>query len=250
VLLNAGLLHRVGPGRLYVSLARALSGLGFPVLRVDLFARGDSAITPDAVRDSTEEENYADIKLFIDARFGEVPVVLGGLCSGADNAIRLAIRHDEVVGLILLDPICFKTRGFALRQSLHRLQELFLHPAFSVRHAAAALTRILRAMVHASDETIDPLTIRNAPTRPEVEAAFSAVAKRGGHVLSIFTRYAMHYYNCQGQMQAIALPHGPNEISSEIFWPDVAHTYSLEIHRLRLIDAITTWCAKNFSSCN
>jgi pimeloyl-ACP methyl ester carboxylesterase len=170
VLLNAGLLHRVGPGRLYVSLARALSGLGFPVLRVDLFARGDSAITPDAVRDSTEEENYADIKLFIDARFGEVPVVLGGLCSGADNAIRLAIRHDEVVGLILLDPICFKTRGFALRQSLHRLQELFLHPAFSVRHAAAALTRILRAMVHASDETIDPLTIRNAPTHPSSRA--------------------------------------------------------------------------------
>jgi len=42
VLLNAGLLHRVGPNRIYVQLARKLAGFGFTVLRFDFSGMGDS----------------------------------------------------------------------------------------------------------------------------------------------------------------------------------------------------------------
>jgi pimeloyl-ACP methyl ester carboxylesterase len=248
VLLNAGLLHRVGPSRLYVTLARELSTLGFAVLRVDLVGRGDSAIPITAAHAATAEENFADIRSFIQSRFGNAPLILAGLCSGADNAVRFAIDHDDVIGLILLDPICFENAGFTLRRIKHRMRELLFHPIFSARRTVAALTRGLRGIINASEDSIDPLTIRNAPTLPEVQAAFSAVSGRRGHTLSIFTRYAMTYYNCSGQMNDVAMPRSTSTNSSEIFWPDVSHTYSLETHRHRLIDAVKMWCVDKFES--
>ena len=42
VLLSPGVKMRVGPGRLYVPLTEALTGLGHPVLRFDFFGLGDS----------------------------------------------------------------------------------------------------------------------------------------------------------------------------------------------------------------
>ncbi len=42
IILNAGIIHRVGPNRLHVRMARALASLGFPVLRFDFSGQGDS----------------------------------------------------------------------------------------------------------------------------------------------------------------------------------------------------------------
>ncbi|HHO68021.1 MAG TPA: alpha/beta hydrolase, partial [Gammaproteobacteria bacterium] len=42
VFLNAGLLHRVGPYRMHVDLARQLAARGYASLRFDLSGRGDS----------------------------------------------------------------------------------------------------------------------------------------------------------------------------------------------------------------
>jgi hypothetical protein len=42
LLLNAGRIHRVGPNRLYVAIARRLAAMGFAVCRFDLSGIGDS----------------------------------------------------------------------------------------------------------------------------------------------------------------------------------------------------------------
>ena len=44
IMTNAGTVHRIGPHRLYVDLARELAELGFTVLRMDLSGIGDSAV--------------------------------------------------------------------------------------------------------------------------------------------------------------------------------------------------------------
>jgi alpha/beta superfamily hydrolase len=41
VCLNAGIIHRVGPHRLYVKMARTLAAMGFVVLRFDFSGIGD-----------------------------------------------------------------------------------------------------------------------------------------------------------------------------------------------------------------
>ena len=47
ILLNAGLVHRVGPGRLYVRLSRRLAAHGFVVVRFDLSGIGDSPFSTE-----------------------------------------------------------------------------------------------------------------------------------------------------------------------------------------------------------
>ena len=50
-ILNAGVLHRIGPHRLHVLLARRLAELGFHALRLDLGGIGDSVASSDAARE-------------------------------------------------------------------------------------------------------------------------------------------------------------------------------------------------------
>ena len=47
LLLNAGLIHHVGPNRLYVRLARVLASMGFSTVRFDFSGIGDSCIRVD-----------------------------------------------------------------------------------------------------------------------------------------------------------------------------------------------------------
>src|SRR5207302_190015 len=47
VFLNAGLVHHVGPNRLYVTAARRLAALGFVGLRFDFSGIGDSPVRAD-----------------------------------------------------------------------------------------------------------------------------------------------------------------------------------------------------------
>ena len=56
VLLNAGILHRVGPYRLHVDLARKLVSMNFTVLRFDLSGM------PTSLRNCTIEEYIEIIK--------------------------------------------------------------------------------------------------------------------------------------------------------------------------------------------
>ena len=42
IILNAGIVHRVGPFRMHVDIARQLAAKGFSTLRMDLSGLGDS----------------------------------------------------------------------------------------------------------------------------------------------------------------------------------------------------------------
>ncbi len=47
LLLNAGLIHHIGPSRIYVKIARMLASMGFIVLRFDFSGIGDSGPRKD-----------------------------------------------------------------------------------------------------------------------------------------------------------------------------------------------------------
>ncbi|MFN8008651.1 MAG: alpha/beta fold hydrolase [Terriglobia bacterium] len=104
VILNAGFLHRVGPNRLHVKMARSLALEGFTVLRFDFSGVGDS----EARRDSVSYERstlleVTDAMNFLHETYGAREFVLLGICSGADGAFRVACQDHRVIGGVFIN---------------------------------------------------------------------------------------------------------------------------------------------------
>lgn len=95
--------YRVGSHRQFILLARFLAKKGFPVLRFDYRAMGDSegdGVDFDGVDD--------DVATAIDQFYEQVPdmkgVVIWGLCDAASAALFYAHKDLRVKGLVLLNP--------------------------------------------------------------------------------------------------------------------------------------------------
>lgn len=105
ILLNAGLIHRVGPNRVYVRLARQLAQLGYLVLRFDLSGIGDSSVRTDKA--PFEKSSIDDVQQAMDhlaQQHGIVRFVLMGHCAGAINSFRTASEDSRVVGAVIINP--------------------------------------------------------------------------------------------------------------------------------------------------
>lgn len=121
VLVNAGFVPKLGPHRVYAQLARALATEGVATLRFDLSGLGDSL--PDgsvALRERTREEIGAALDT-AEARCPAAELMLGGVCSGAEDALRYATDDPRVRRLVLVDPFAYRTAGWEWRHLAHRL---------------------------------------------------------------------------------------------------------------------------------
>ncbi len=104
ILLNSGLIHRVGPNRLYVQMAREVARAGFDCLRFDFSGIGDSSVRTDSL--PFVESGVAETSEAMDhlaAGRGASRFILAGLCSGGYFAFRAGCRDERVVGLALLN---------------------------------------------------------------------------------------------------------------------------------------------------
>lgn len=241
VFLNAGLLHRVGPRRLYVRLARGLSQMGFASLRVDLAGTGDSPVRSGLTNRQSVAADFEEIASILESRLGRVPLVLAGLCSGADNAIMLTLEEPRVVGMVLLDPICFRDDGFRTRALIRKAFDRATHP---VRTISGFRRRVKNVLQGKERRSVDPLSLRDLPSREQMRQAFDLIRERNGRVLSVFTHYALQYYNQGRQLDRVLSVEGYQDFCTELFWPDAEHTYLLEVHRLRLMETIKNWSTR------
>jgi dienelactone hydrolase len=126
LILNAGATRRIGPGRLWVAVARRLAPHGAWVLRLDLAGLGDSPAAPGA----PDGEVYAPGAVaqalaalrFLRAQVGDgVPLRLLGLCAGAYHGLRTALATLDTAGgaarlvlapdrVIAINPLTFDWR--------------------------------------------------------------------------------------------------------------------------------------------
>ena len=104
ILLNAGIIHRVGPHRLYVKMARRLAAMGFVVLRFDFSGVGDSKVRHDNLTFERSTISEAqDAMNYLSAERGISRFVLAGICSGADVSLKTACCDPRVVGAVLIN---------------------------------------------------------------------------------------------------------------------------------------------------
>ncbi len=104
LLINTGLIHRIGPNQLYVRIARELAAMGFLVLRFDMSGIGDSNFREDTL--PFEKSAILDIMeamTALNTSHGMKQFMLAGICSGAAAAFQTACHDQRVTGAILIN---------------------------------------------------------------------------------------------------------------------------------------------------
>jgi alpha-beta hydrolase superfamily lysophospholipase len=111
LVLNSGAIHRVGPNRMYVPLARQMAAQGALVLRLDLSGLGESPVR------AGEPENtvyatpaVADVLAavrWLREQAPGVPVRALGLCSGGYHAFKAAVAGAPFDACVVINPLTF-----------------------------------------------------------------------------------------------------------------------------------------------
>lgn len=113
IIASSGATHRVGPSRLYVSLARKLASAGFRCLRIDIPGLGDSIIHDSEQENREYIDKSSDVICQAMESFGSAykknRYIVTGLCSGAYFSFHAALDLDdvEIVESILINPLTF-----------------------------------------------------------------------------------------------------------------------------------------------
>jgi pimeloyl-ACP methyl ester carboxylesterase len=189
VILNTGIVHRVGHHRMYVSLSRMLAGAGHVVLRFDLSGIGDSEQRNDKL--SPIDSSLADIKEALDflaATQQASRFVLIGLCSGADHAILYGPTDPRVAGLVLLDPSIPPTTRYYVHYILQRLTTLR-----NWASVAAGRSGLLRMLASQLADRLGPrqprsgLTLETLIFSPHLKHCYENSVANGIRILAAFT---------------------------------------------------------------
>ena len=246
LLLNAGLLHRVGPNRLHVVLARRLAAAGMPVLRFDYSGLGESearrdelALDQSALAEGIEAMEFLQTSGVAD-RF--VPM---GICAGAENAQRLACEDERVVGAVLIDGYAYRTAGYYLRECARHLLSRQSWGRLVAR--PLAVRRLLgggRAAAAAPTER-NPGGLdyeRQFPPRETCLEELRRILTRNVELFLIFTGGGMaEFYNHPRQF-AESFPSlaGHPRLRLE-FMKSADHTFTLRSHQDAVLASIDAW---------
>lgn len=235
VLLNAGLLHHVGPFRAWVTLARRLAARGYVAFRFDLAGLGDSEV--ERRNGSDQESAVADIRAALDtlqARYGARRFLLLGLCSGADNAHPAALADPRIAGLIMLDGYGYHTLSYYLVHYLPRL----IRPDSWRRFMKSALGS-LRAK--AREDARQVTFVRDFPPRQQACRELQEMVDRGVEFLYVYTAGVGDYYNHRGQFRSMfSALRDQGRVQVE-YYPVAEHTYEFPEDRERMFARVEEW---------
>ena len=242
ILVNAGVIHRVGPHRFNVKLARHLAARGIAGVRLDLSGRGD---TPAAhTQASFGDQAVADIRSAMDEMsraYGCERFVMFGICSGAVNAMDAALADERLVGVCLYDGYAFPTfKTHAIRY----WRNIMGRP---VRVVFDSLMRHLRARreavvdgVSATRQTDDRGLGIIAVER--FRGVLEQLAGRGVDVKVMYSGSIGGHYNHAGQFDAVfAGADFKGRVSCD-YLPHLDHTLTSVAAQHDLQERLAAWC--------
>lgn len=201
ILLNAGVLHHVGPNRLHVRLARELALRGGTTLRFDLSGLGDSRGRSDGT--SFAEATVAEAREAMDAlqaTRGITSFVVGGLCSGADNALRIAAADPRVRGALLVEPMSVPLSGFLV----YSYRKKFLNPASWWRFLTGKSELFATLRARRAAPAAAPVAEAGSlvPSGEEFQARVDALVRRGVSLYFAYSSESPAYVNYRSLLKA------------------------------------------------
>ena len=244
ILLNAGVLHRIGPHRLHVVLARRMATHGISALRLDLGGIGDSVAAPGAA--SFRESAVADTRTAMTAltdTFGIRSFFLFGICAGADNAIATALVDERVAGIVLVDPPSYATRRGQLRDLRDRVAKRG-GPRDVLRWGLQVAERRLRRAIARLGRHEPPASGgRELPTAAAYRAQLTQLVERRVRILAVYSGIHRARYNRADQLFEL-YPELRDRIDVAYF-ADANHTFTERTTQAALVDTLTRWIAKH-----
>jgi hypothetical protein len=241
VILNAGALHRVGPMRLHVYLARSLAANGITAMRLDLSGLGDSRVRSGRL--SADRRAVMDVVSALDhlqTKYGQQRFTLMGLCSGAYNAHLSSLEDRRVVGAVFIDGIAFRTLGFYFR---HYIRLLFTWRNWLRRWMRSRVC--LRSNHSASDEATGQAAAEAeffgpGLRRQRVAGQLRNLMARGNQLLFIYSGGVPEFRGLQQFREMFRLR--PNRLQLQVeYYPHVDHTLRLTDHRQQVCSRIIDW---------
>lgn len=247
---NAGIVHRVGPHRLTVSLARRMARTGFPALRFDLSGVGDSVPRRATSFQQAAIQDLRDAMDHLEQTTQANRFVLCGLCSGADHSVRAALTDPRVIGMALLDPYVYRTPGFYVRRLLRQVTS-----ASSWRTLAKQMRRSLGPSAGAAGPGVacsaeleggrpTPMYVRPTPERRAFAGDLRTVLDRGGKILVVYS--SLEDYTYAEQFQEAFAPFGLSGRVTSEFMPESNHTHTELAQQRRLASILVSWAQQQF----
>ena len=235
--LNAGVVHRIGPHRINVKIARALAGIGIASIRVDLSGMGDSPPAPGAEHSGEQTvRDLQDAMTHLEQTLGVRRFIVFGLCSGAVHAYWLAQRDERVVGVTMFDSYVYPT----LRTHLLRRWSRLRTSSWSslARKPLEWLRRSTR--VEQSGETSQDQHM-GIPTRAQFAQVMNALTARGVSVYLYFSASFLEKFNYHGQMRD---NFGGEPFMQRIrydYETDMDHTLTSQHAQRKVVAAVLDW---------
>ena len=236
ILLGAGIIHKVGPSRASVELARALATGGHPVVRFDLSGIGDSPRVDEPSLDRTATRDIQDAISLVEERCGaEDGVALVGFCSGADNGLFVAAEDPRVTRLVLFDPTVHRTRGFERRRMARRLTS-----ARSWWNVLSGRSLALQLRDRMGEDTERPPGYYGLLTQTpeETDRRVAELVRRGVRILYVLSQGCHDYCNAPEQVRE-SLPTGYSPDRISVLWAaEMDHILSTHAQREHLAEAV------------
>lgn len=242
IILNAGVLHRVGPNRVHVRIARTLAQAGFAVLRFDLSGIGDSRPREDnlpfaeaALRETREAMD------FLASSRGLKEFVLLGICSGADNALQAACGDARVVAAVLIDGYNLPTVGRFIQ--FHKKRLLSPRSWLRLVFGRSEMWSTIKAFISIQSASRTTSTRQETilPSRHEFVSNIQSLAERGVNLCFVYTWDSPAYYNYRSMLRKRIDSWARRGKVRVEYMKDSDHIFTLLCSQQRLVDVVQDW---------
>jgi len=248
IVLNSGLVHRSGPFRMATNLCRSLNDAGYVSMRIDTSGIGDSSNNDsDEVYEKQLVLDVGEAIKYLKGRCGVKKVVLFGICTGADNAHKVAVQYSDVVGSIFVDGYAYKTWQFYCRRYLPIFTSFKRFCKAVLNIALAIVDKVASLLKKSSKEGVERgyFTWR-LPEKSKTVDEWQGLVKRNVELLYFFTAGSNRYCNYPLQFQdALPMVQFNNQLSIQ-FIQECDHTFILQQDQQLLFTEIEKWLRERF----
>ena len=259
LLLNAGVVHKVGPFNLNVEFSRFLANRGFLAFRFDTGGLGDSRKIKSNL--SHHESILQDISEAISVLCDQYQlqrVVVLGLCTGAENAFKAALHDERVVGSVLLDGYGYETK----KHKWNHIRDRVFDPKrifnFVLRKLGLKKSNVkasndlnadqsaenpadLDAELQALEEENRSDYIWTLPEKSAYQKDMAMLYQRGVKFLHIYSGGVYSYYSYKDQFRDSFKDEAFLQCVDVEWYPQADHTYKILKDREAMMLRVGLW---------